>query len=189
MNVAPLATGFGIASAPVKPVLKMAEMLRRNIRALLADRKESGAELARSCGNSRYWISMFLRGDRDEVQIEDIDKMAAHFGIAPFQLISPGISRLTERRSGQDRRTGHDRRVGHTGRLLTSLRTELNKSPQHATKGGGARDPNSISADEAAILAKADRDLTALHDRRSGQQAPTDRHGKPVSPTPDRKVR
>ena len=42
-----------------------------------------------------------------------LDRIADFFGIATYQLLQPGISPLTERRSGLDRRLGRDRRISH----------------------------------------------------------------------------
>lgn len=150
-------------------------MLRRNIEALLSQRRETASELARSVGKSKYWISKFLTGERNELQIEDIDRIAAFFGIAPFQLIQPGINTLTERRSGIERRKGVDRRVGHTGRLLAGLQVQLNKSPRHAALTiGGPHVPAAVSelpGEVQAILAEAERRIAAVYERLGEQNA------------------
>ena len=49
------------------------------------------------------------------VPLKHLDRIADFFGIATYQLLQPGISPLTERRSGRERRTGHDRRVSMAG--------------------------------------------------------------------------
>jgi hypothetical protein len=49
-----------------------------------------------------------------------LDAFADYFGIETYQLFQPGISQLTERRSGGDRRATADRRVNATLRGLPS---------------------------------------------------------------------
>lgn len=110
-------------------------VLKRNLQHLIADRKESQVALARHVRHSKSWINKFLNDttDRTEIQIKDVDRIASFFGIEPYQLFQPGISRLTERRSGVERRANYERRVGHSGRLREDLRTELNKVPRLAS--------------------------------------------------------
>ena len=183
--MAPLATPMVAPQFSRKALV----VLRENVKTLLYARREDQAELARHCGHDKSWINKILNEGRG-MQLDDLDKVASFFGIEPYQLFQPGISRLTERRRGGDRRTGLDRRVGHTGRLLTQLRMQLNKSPRHSTPldRGGDRESPSISDEEAAILAEAERRLADLH-HRARQQDATPGGGKPLPPPVGRKVR
>lgn len=101
--------------------MKATFLLRQNIRALLRARGQKDSDLAQWCKKSRAWISKILAEDRDdrtkvrELNVRDLDRIADFFGLATYQLFQPGISPLTERRSGHDRRSGRDRRIGHSG--------------------------------------------------------------------------
>jgi len=88
--------------------IKAEYLLLENIRALLAARGVDAKALAFAVGHSQAWISKILNGDR-KMSIANMDKIAAYFGLTAAQLLSPGISALTERRRG-DRRKGDERR-------------------------------------------------------------------------------
>lgn len=97
---------------------KTSEQLRQNITALFAARKETPSQLAFALKKHRSWMTRFLNGERHELQLKDLDKIAEFFGVATYQLFQPGISALTERRRATERRSGRDRRVGHTQRAM-----------------------------------------------------------------------
>lgn len=163
---------------PYREDLRALYLLRENIGALLAARKESQASLAQYCGHQKAWINKFLN-DQDAVQgrgvsIPDLDKIAGFFGLQTFQLFQPGISALTERRSAADRRMGHERRIGHSGRQLAGLRAELNKLPAIASAHGSqtAARPSALPPAIQRIIAEAERQIHAYS---VGQQTPT--HG------------
>ena len=105
-------------------VWKAAEQVRQNIAALLAARKERASGLAFALRKHRSWMTRFLNGQRNELQIRDIDRIADFFGIATYQLFQPGISAVTERRRSGERRTGRDRRIGHAPRVALASATE-----------------------------------------------------------------
>lgn len=144
-------------------------VIRDNIRTLLAGRKESQTALARYCGHDKSWLNKFLNEGRG-LQLTDLDRIAAFFGIEPYQLFQPGISRLTERRSGPDRRSGQERRIGHQNRLISHLRLELNKIPHLASSSASSQGathaaraiPPSVAASINAVLVHADREIDAL---------------------------
>lgn len=100
--------------------LRALVLLRSNIEDLLMVRKESQSSLAAALQKDRSWINKFLNGDR-EIQLKDLDAIAAFFGIHTYQLFQPGISRLTERRRGVERRSGKDRRIGHAQRTMQQI--------------------------------------------------------------------
>lgn len=174
--------------------MKAPFLVRNNISALLAARKESASSLAVFVGKHKTWISQFLTGKRDELQLVDLDRIADFFGIATYQLFQPGISRLTERRSSIERRTGQERRIGHTNRLITNLQSELNKVPRFAR--GAAHDsgsvPSSASSVEApvrAILADAERRIAAYYQSQSREQAAATRRKVSGAPRDSGRVR
>ncbi len=113
--------------------MKVQFILRENIKALLRARKEDEVTLARWLDHDKSWINKILNGHR-EMQIEDFDRVADFFGIATYQLFQPGISHLTERRSGRDRRAGRDRRVSNAQRHMLSVATELDRLRPRRTR-------------------------------------------------------
>ncbi len=104
--------------------VKAARLLAENILALLRVRHLSQHDLAQWCHHSDPWLSAILTGKR-EAQFSDLDRIADFFGLATYQLFQPGISGVTERRSGQDRRKGQDRRISHVTRQMIRLESEL----------------------------------------------------------------
>lgn len=92
--------------------MRAGALLKHNVETLLKERRQTDSELARYCRRSRSWISKLLsdRADRN-VQMKYLDLIAEFFGIATYQLLQPGISPLTERRSGAERRRLRDRRI------------------------------------------------------------------------------
>lgn len=94
--------------------LRASLLLLQNIRDLLARRRQDQRDLAMWVGHHETWLSKILNEDRS-VRLKDLDKIADFFGLEPYQLFSPGISPLTERRRGE-RRSGRERRAGHDRR-------------------------------------------------------------------------
>lgn len=98
-------------------------LLRQNIDTLLKARGQTRTELAAWCGRSRSWLSKIFNesndpSDRRGINLKYLDKIADFFGLAAYQLFQPGISPLTERRSGHDRRSGQDRRISARNQRL-----------------------------------------------------------------------
>lgn len=159
--------------ATLQGVLKAPFVIRQNLSALLAARKETPSALARYVGKHKTWISQFLTGKRDELQLGDLDKIAAFFGIATYQLFQPGISRLTERRSSIERRTGQERRVGHNRRLLESLQSELNKVPHFSrTEELDRHGATALPSPVYHILTEAERRIAQYYATHSPEGAP-----------------
>lgn len=158
-------------------------LIRQNVAALLAARHETQTALAQWVGHKKSWINKFLNEGR-EVQLKDLDRIAAFFGIETYQLFQPGISRLTERRSQIDRRVTRERRIGHTGRLLSTLQQELNKVPHLASSGvpHGTGATVSVPAAVKAIIAHAEQQIAAFYaEAQLREQTPTPR--RKVTPT------
>lgn len=92
--------------------MKASFLFKQNIDALLRARGQTRHDLAMWCRRSDPWLSKILGKDDRNVPMKYLDRMADFFGLAVYQLFQPGITPLTERRSGRDRRSGMDRRVG-----------------------------------------------------------------------------
>jgi transcriptional regulator with XRE-family HTH domain len=102
----------------VMAVLKAHYLLKQNVDALLKARGQSRKELAFFCRRSEAWISqIFTKQDRN-IPLKYLDRIADFFGLATYQLFQPGISPLTERRSGHERRSGRDRRLSRAAEVL-----------------------------------------------------------------------
>jgi hypothetical protein len=118
--------------------MKANTLLKHNIDTILRARGQSRKDLAFWCRRSESWISKIFRSERRELPIRYLDRIADFFGIAPYQLLQPGISAVTERRR-RERRTGRDRRLGHKQRELVLLRDAID----HARPTRGWKDtPN-----------------------------------------------
>src|SRR5581483_11431756 len=154
--------------------------LRENIKSLLYGRKESQVALAFSLGKTKSWINKFLNGQR-EIQLKDLDRIADFFGIATYQLFQPGVSRLTERRSGFDRRSQKDRRISHETRLARDL--EQRVRPRGTTEAASPAD----SALRALIADFERRATRLLSQTDAGRQAATARP-RTARKTPRRRV-
>lgn len=113
--------------------MRAQHILRENIKALLRIRGENSVSLARWLGHQKSWINKILNGHRD-MQIEDFDRVADFFGVATYQLFQPGISPMTERRSGRDRRKVAERRIGHTLREMHGVANEIKRVRQAADR-------------------------------------------------------
>ena len=96
------------------------EVLKENVRALMAARNIRQIDLALWCGHGKSWVNKWLNGDR-EIQFKDLDRMADLFGLLPHQLFAPGVSPLTERRRGDDRRKGIERRSSTDSKMGMQL--------------------------------------------------------------------
>jgi transcriptional regulator with XRE-family HTH domain len=108
-------------------------LLRDNVRELLRERGYSQKDLAFYMKMHPTTISKFLKGQR-EVQLDALDDIANFFGLVGYQLFQPGITKFTERRSGQDRRSGEDRRISHMTRmrdLASDMRDPDPRRPKH----------------------------------------------------------
>lgn len=110
--------------------LKAHFLLKKNIDTLLHKRGHSRRELAAYCRRSESWLSQIFTNEDRNVPLKYLDRIADFFGLATFQLFQPGISPLTERRTGQERRSGQDRRISAARRdLPTTPVRQLSVSP------------------------------------------------------------
>lgn len=107
--------------APSKRAVKANRLIKANIDALLRGRRHTRKDLAQWCHKSESWISKIYKEERREFATADLDRIADFFGVATYQLFQPGISPLTERRSGLERRGTRDRRVGQAHRFLVDV--------------------------------------------------------------------
>lgn len=161
------------------PPMKANALLKENIDALLRARGQSRKDLAQWCRRTESWISKIFRNPNKEFPMQYLDRAADFFGVQPYQLFQPGISTLTERRTGLERRTATDRRIGHPGRHLAGLRTELNKLPAIASAHGppSATRPSASPEPVKRILARAEAEIHAFYAR---EQAPAPRVERPT---------
>jgi hypothetical protein len=86
-------------------------LIKHNIDAILKERKQSRKDLAQWCRKSESWISKIMNEERREFPMKHWDRIADFFGLAAYQLLQPGRSTQSERRSGLDRRAGKERRL------------------------------------------------------------------------------
>ncbi len=100
--------------------VKAPRLLVENIAGLLRVRGAKQTDLAQWCRRSDVWISNVLSGKRN-LTLRDLDRIADFFGLATYQLFQPGVSRMTERRSGVDRRRGRERRISHKEYAVRAL--------------------------------------------------------------------
>lgn len=91
--------------------MKAHHLLKHNIDALLKARGQKRKELAAWCRRSESWLSQIFTDDERNMPLKYLDRIATFFGLATYQLFQPGISPLTERRTGSDRRKLKDRRL------------------------------------------------------------------------------
>ena len=109
------------AVARSNTAVKANRLIKANVDALLQGRGHTRQDLAQWCHKSPSWISKIFKEERREFATSDLDRIADFFGIATYQLFTPGISPLTERRAGIERRGSRDRRIGHTQRFRMDL--------------------------------------------------------------------
>ena len=90
------------------------EWLRRNVLDLMEFYRMKQATLAERIGRSQSWLSRRLSGKSwdqggSRFQFEDLDALAAVFGLSPAELLEPKYGEWN-RRTGHERRSGTDRR-------------------------------------------------------------------------------
>ncbi len=92
--------------------MKADDLFKHNVTSLLRARSHTNHDLAQWCRRSDAWISKILGAENRNLPLKYLDRIADFFGLDAFQLFVPGITPLSERRSGQPRRSGRDRRFG-----------------------------------------------------------------------------
>lgn len=85
-------------------------LMKQNLDALLRARGQTRKDLAVWCRRGESWISKIMKEERREFPMKYWDRIADFFGLATYQLLQPGLSPMTERRSAT-RRTIKDRRI------------------------------------------------------------------------------
>lgn len=170
---------------PYTPDLKALYILRANVRALLAKRKESEALLALALGfKHRSSLNKFLNSERAGFQMSRLDKLAAFFGLPVYQLFQPGISPLAERRISGERRSKAERRIGHSHRVMLHTAAEID-SHRPVRKGEShvavvASSPTLVALTK--LTAEYERRITALlAQAESGGQTPRARPAFPAA--------
>jgi len=98
-------------------------LMKQNVDALLRARGQTRKDLAVWCRKTESWISKIMKEERREFPMKYFDRIADFFGLATYQLLQPGLSPLTERRSKVSRRVVRDRRV-------SNLKVSADASPQ-----------------------------------------------------------
>jgi hypothetical protein len=86
-------------------------LIKQNVDGLLRQRHQSRKDLAQWCRKSESWLSKIMNEERREFPMKYWDRIADFFGLSAYQLLQPGRSTQSERRSGLDRRAGKDRRL------------------------------------------------------------------------------
>jgi len=158
--------------------LRAVNQLRENIRTLLFRRKEEQKALAFAASIDPSTLSKFLKGER-EIQLANLDAVADFFGIATYQLFQPGISSLTERRSGSDRRSGAERRIGHTTRVMLSTAAEIEahrphrKASSHVVVAASSPRMDALAQAAAEYAKRIDAIISRFPD--TGDETPTPR--------------
>lgn len=88
-------------------------LMKQNVDALLRARGQTRKDLAVWCRKTESWISKIMKEERREFPMKYFDRIADFFGLATYQLLQPGLSPMTERRTKVPRRTLKDRRVSN----------------------------------------------------------------------------
>lgn len=159
----------------IRPVFKKAHfVLKENVRALMAARHVRQLELALWCGHGKSWLNKWLNNDR-EIQFKDLDRLADFFGMLPHELFTPGISSLTERRTGIQRRKGADRRMSFPDRLGAAKPRAPQHAAPHAPDLLPARPP---LTDDIRALAKRTADTIAKNTSAPRKHAAGDPGGR-----------
>jgi hypothetical protein len=96
-------------SRSVSGATSSSDVLRRNVLELMEWRKWNQADLASSIDRTQPWLSKRLTG-KTRFNVDDIERIAGAFLIAPHTLLYEGGIGQWERRCGRDRRAGADRR-------------------------------------------------------------------------------
>lgn len=107
--------------------------MKQNVASLLRARGFTAKALALWCGRKESWISKILTEPSRDFPLKYWDRMANFLGVSAYQLLQPGLSSLTERRSGTDRRTIKERRVsaGHRAMLPAMGEVETHRPRRH----------------------------------------------------------
>lgn len=179
------ATGFHATNSGMQS-MKARLLLARNLHAILTARGQNQTDLAQWCHKKSSWINKILAGTRP-LHIDDFDRVADFCGLNVYQLFSPGVSHLTERRRLVDRRGAKERRIGHVNRIIEEKRPAATGDPHvpaAATISNDLRrDLSALAQHVTAVLRQADAGgqapparahVTKMRRRRRVSRRPTD---------------
>src|SRR5262245_16133843 len=153
-------------------------LLCENLRGLLAAQQKDQTALAFAVGKDRSWINKILNGRRG-MSVSELTAIADFFHVEPYQLLQPGISRRTERRSGKDRRSGQDRRETEALKVVAKIREGLRLASNAVQTPSAPSDGDLTPADVA-------RAISFLARRRDASAGESDDVPAPGDPPADR---
>ena len=162
--------------------MKANPLIKGNIDTLLRVRHQTRKDLAVWCFKSESWISKIFREARREFSFKDLDRIAEFFGIAAYQLLQPGISPLTERRSGLERRSRQDRRLGHPLRHMLDVGATIDAAHPRRTLSGTQDDREDARSAAASLPDSLRRELRAIEAKLAALHAHADPGGQAASP-------
>lgn len=127
----------------IYPTLMKANVLmKHNISHLLRQRGLSQKDLAVYCYRKESWISKIMTVPTREFPMKYFDRIAEFLGVTTHQLLQPGMSSLTERRSGIDRRSITDRRIAPGARSMLRVSDEIDAHhPKRRSRDAVASSP------------------------------------------------
>ncbi len=171
--------------APAPVAAKTERLVIANINALLVQQHKSQKALALWCRNTEAWLSAILRGRR-RLMLYDLDRMADFFGLMAYQLFTPGIDTIYDRRR-RDRRSGGERR-GRVREAAKQPRLQWSSAgvkKTHPSIDAAATDQTRTAAtdseDITRTLADVEGQIGAL---REPQMAAPHRSGPAAHPRP-----
>lgn len=155
-------------------------LIKQNVSALLRIRHKKAKDLAQYCHRSESWISKILSEPRRQFPYKYLDRMADFLGVSTYQLLQPGFTQESERRSGFDRRRAKERRINDAlrGMLPTA---ELIESLRPLRKGASV-----VVASSPIELAL--KRLTADYEKHVAALLQAAAHAGQQTPTPGSKI-
>jgi hypothetical protein len=108
--------------------MKTMALLKENIRVIMDKRGVKPRSLARYVRQTNdpkvdSWMSKMLNNPTREIPLKYWDRIADCLGVSVYQLLQPGHTAGTERRSGVPRRSGKDRRISR--QTITEKRGDI----------------------------------------------------------------
>lgn len=152
--------------------MKASQLLKQNIDRLLRARGQTRKDLAMYCRRTESWISQIFTQEDRGIPLKYLDRIADFFGLATYQLFQPGISSLTERRTGRERRSGMDRRISRAVDVLqeTPSMAALETRMRQLTPDAYRRFARRVEA--ALTLAEPPGDGAGSSDRKEKEHQP-----------------
>lgn len=142
-------------------------VMKQNVKHYIRERGLSQKGLAMYCYKKESWASKILTVEKRSFPPRYYDRIADYLGVSLYELFRPGLSHLTERRSGTDRRMMKERRTAPGQRAMLRVSDELET---HRPRKGASVVVASSSREIAVkrLTAEYERKITAL------LQAPAD---------------